>query len=151
MQGSVPNCPPGSTTPATKRIKVRVDMDQNGPCWNYAIEADDKASDPYVKAGNKIDLPNPTPKTVIEFRLQGKLGKKLDFDQADPIWVLANTCPTTGSNDPDICLISCTADKLEILDLNSKQVDLHYRLNFVDSAGQKLNWDPIIKNGGGGP
>ena len=50
--------PGEGTADVTKRVKVRVEMIENGPCWNYAIEADDQASDPYVKPGNKIDLPH---------------------------------------------------------------------------------------------
>jgi hypothetical protein len=137
--------------PLTKTIKVRVDMDQEGACWHFAIEADDKASDPYVKAGNKIDLGSgPGSGAIIEFRLQGKAGKQLKFDAADPIWVQMNSCPGKSSDFPTgVSLISCDDNTLKIGNENagSSSVDLHYRLNFQGS----LSWDPIIRNGGGGP
>lgn len=139
-----------------KRIKVKVEMDRNGQCWNYAIEADDNASDPYVKAGNKIDLgQGPGSGAEIEFRLHGKTGQKLDFDTADPIWIAVGNCPPapTPNWPAGVSLVSCTNDKLTIADENrSPAAELHYRLNFVDSAtGQPQSWDPIIRNGGGGP
>lgn len=136
------------------RIKVRVNLEKNGPCWQYAIEADDHQSDLFVKAGNKIDFPNGQPTSIIEFRLQGKAGQKLDFDLADPIWVKVGDCPTQHCSVPtEIKLLpGATSDRLEIENKNLNKAELHYRLNFVDQAGNKLYWDPIIRNnGGGGP
>lgn len=144
------------TSTLTKKIKVKVVMDKDGLCWNYAIEPDDQASDPYVKAGNKIDMGSgPGSGAEIEFRLQGKAGQQLDFDTNDPIWIQANNCPTSSGGLPTGFSIvgAPTASKLVIGDENSdsQQVDYHYRLNFVDNQGNKLSWDPIIRNGGGGP
>ena len=138
---------------AARRIKVKVEMDQNGPGWNYAIGADDQASGPYVKAGNKIDLgQGPGSGSVIEFRLQGKLGKRLDFKTSDPIWVKAGDCPTGKCDVPnEIQINGCSTERLTIEAFNRNAGDLHYRLNFVDDSGNDLSWDPIIKNGGGGP
>jgi hypothetical protein len=139
-----------------KKIKVKVVMDKDGVCWNYALEADDNASDPYVKAGNKIDMGSgPGSGAEIEFRLQGKAGQKLDFQPGDPIWIAVGSCPPapTPTWPAGVSLVSCTNDKLTIADENrNPAADLHYRLNFVDSTtGQPLSWDPIIRNGGGGP
>ncbi len=138
-----------------KRIKVKVEMDKNGQCWNYALEADDNASDPYVKAGNKIDMgQGPGSGAEIEFRLHGKTGQKLDFKTTDPIWIAVGNCPPgpTPNWPAGVTFVGCTDDKLTIADENrDPAADLHYRLNFVDAQGNELNWDPIIRNGGGGP
>jgi hypothetical protein len=48
-------------------------------------------------------------------------------------------------------VVGCTANKLTINAFNRNAGDLHYRLNFVDQSGNELSWDPIIRNGGGGP
>ena len=93
MGGTDQNC--DMTPSLSKRIKVKVEMDLNGNCWNYAIEADDAASDPSVKAGNKIDMgQGPGSGAEIEFRLQGKVGKQLDFKTTDPIWIAIGSCPS---------------------------------------------------------
>ena len=135
----------------TRRIKVRVDMDQNGPNWQYGIAPDDPSSGPYVKPGDRIDLPH-GPQSTIEFRLQGKSGKRLDSQSVEPIWVKEESCPDgPGDGGGQIEILSCTDDRLQIRDLNSKETELHYRLNFVDEQGNPHFWDPIIRNGGGGP
>lgn len=135
----------------SRQIKVRVEMSEVGPSWDYGIAADDQASDSYVQPGNRIDLPQ-GPQAIIEFRLQGREGKRLDFRTDDPIWVEQGACPNSpGDGDGEIQIKSCSANRLEILNLNSKVTDLHYRLNFRDEHGNELHWDPIIRNGGGGP
>jgi hypothetical protein len=132
------------------KIKVRIKVDENDKCLNYALEADDQASVPYVLAGNKIDVPQ-GPTTTIEFKIQGPLGGQLDFNENDPIWVSQAGCPQASSTDPSVTIVDCKNNKLEISDANLDQVDLHYRLNFVDRTGGDHYWDPIIRNGGGGP
>jgi hypothetical protein len=141
----------GKQRPTT--IKVRINLAKDASCWNYAIEADDQSSGPYVKAGNKIDFPKKHPTSTIEFRLQGKAGQTLDFDLADPIWIQPDTCPTAPCNYPEVTVLpSSTPNRLHVQNRNLSEVELHYRLNFVDSAGNKVHWDPIIRNGGeGGP
>ena len=136
-----------------QRIKIRVNLAKDASCWNYAIEADDQASDKFVKAGNKIEFPNGHPTSAIEFRLQGKAGHMLDFDLSDPIWIQAGSCPTAPCNFPEITVLpSSTSNRLDVQNRNLSEAELHYRLNFVDQAGNKLHWDPIIRNGGeGGP
>ena len=123
------------------------------------VEADDNASDPFVKAGNKIDMPRKQPTSIIEFRLQGKAGQVLDFDLdtsppvVEPIWVEAGQCPTQCNPFPsDFSVASKSANVIKVQDRNLVAGDFHYRLNFVDAAGNKTHWDPIIRNGGeGGP
>ena len=136
------------------RIKIRLNMAKQASCWNYDIEAGDTPSGLYVKPGNKIDFPKGQPTSVIEFHLHGQAGQKLDFDLADPIWVKAGSCPTTRCSVPNeiTVLPSSTKDRLDVQNRNLQQAEFHYRLNFVDSAGNKHFWDPIIRNGGdGGP
>jgi hypothetical protein len=136
--------------PPIDKIKVRVDMELIGKSWDFNLVADDPASGPYVKPGNRIEVPN-GPQTKIEFKLQGSAAGKLDFNESDPIWVQENQCPTSQCSDPDVRITDINKNKLEINDLNTKATELHYRLNFVDRAGGEYEWDPIIRNGGGGP
>ena len=139
--------------PKTKRIKVRVNLAKDASCWNYDLEADEPASQPFVKAGNKIEFPRGHPTSTIEFRLQGRTGHVLKFDKADPIWVDVGQCPTNPSEvRKEICILDTSDNKLEIQNKTLDANDLHYRLNFIDEAGNKVSWDPIIRNtGGGGP
>ena len=136
--------------PPTDKIKVRVDMDLIGKSWEFNIVSDDPASDPYVKPGNKIEVPN-GPQTKIEFKLQGTANGKLDFKESDPIWSEEDQCPISKTCDQDVEIVDVKKNKLEINDLNTRQAELHYRLNFVDKYGGEYEWDPIIRNGGGGP
>jgi len=136
--------------PPIDTIKVRVDMELMGKSWDFKIAADDWASGPYVKPGNEIEVPN-GPQTKIIFKLQGCAAGKLDFKKSDPIWVQENECPGTKCSDPDVVIKDVDKNKLEINDLNTKATDLYYRLNFVDKNGVEYEWDPIIRNGGGGP
>ena len=140
----------GAAPPPIAKIKVRINVDENDMSWHYALEADDQASIPYVLAGNKIAVPH-GPTTTIEFKIQGPLAGELDFSENDPIWVLKGSCPISYSADPSVTVIDCKKNKLVISDSNLAQADLHYRLNFVDKNGGFHYWDPIIRNGGGGP
>jgi hypothetical protein len=134
------------------RLKVKVEADNNGSSWGYAIKSDNSATDPYVKNG-KIELgQGPGSGAEIEFRLQGKAGQRLDFNVTDPIWVQVGSCPTQPGFPNGVSVIGCTTERLTIEDLNlGAAADLHYRLNFIDGNGDELSWDPVIRNGGGGP
>ena len=141
------------------QIKVRVNFAKNGGCWNYDLEADDQQSGPFVKAGNKIVFPHKQPTSTIEFRLQGQTGHALDFDLdinqpiVEPIWVQVGQCPTQYSTVPnEISIVRKSANRLTIQNRNLDSADIYYCLNFVDGDGNKVHWDPIIRNtGGGGP
>ena len=149
MQDPDPNNTVVGGPPPTDKIKVRVDMELIGKSWDFEIAADDPASDPYVK-DNKIEVPH-GPETRIEFKVQGTANGKLDFKESDPIWVQENQCPTSKCSDPDVSIVDSKKNKLEVNDRNTKATELHYRLNFVDKNGGEYEWDPIIRNGGGGP
>jgi hypothetical protein len=143
--------------PKPTQIKVRINFAKDGNCWSYDLEADDHVSDPYVKAGNKIDFPHSQPTSIIEFRLQGKAGQVLDFDLdpnlpvKEPIWVESGQCPTQCNPFPsDFSVVRKSPNVIEVQNRNLNAGDFHYRLNFVDSGGNKVHWDPIIRNGGGG-
>lgn len=141
--------------PRVTRIKVKINFGKDGSCWNYDLEADDKDSEPFVKPGNKIDFPHGQPTSVIEFRLQGKAGQKLDFDlncMGGPIWVKANNCPTQPNSVPGeiTVLNSSTVNRLDVENKNLIAGDFYYRLNFLDDQNKPTSWDPVIRNGGGG-
>ena len=91
--------------------------------------------------------------TPIHFHLRDQTQPPRGLDFADdPIWVLRDSCPPDGqpSCDPEI-----PADKIErrpnllkVLDLNSEECTLHYRLRFTDRQGRPEAYDPAIRNGG---
>src|SRR5688500_17530160 len=111
----------------TTRIKVRVNLAKDASCWNYAIEADDQVSNTFVKAGNKIELPNGHPTSTIEFRLQRKSGQALDFDLADPMWIQPDSCPTAPCNVPEITVLpSSTPNRLDVQNMNITSANLYY-------------------------
>lgn len=152
MEASVNGLVPRCGGPSSKRIRVRVDISNVAGAAQFSLAADDKASIPHVKPADEIELPFPTPQTIIEFRLQGKAGKQLDFDTSDPVWIQANACPRSQCNvGTEVCILECTENRLMLLDQNSQPAVLYYRLNFVDAQGKPDHWDPIIRNGGGGP
>jgi hypothetical protein len=135
-----------------RRLKLKVEADKNGSSWGYEIKSDDSASDPHVK-NCKIDMgKGPGSGATIEFRLQGKAGQRLDFKTSDPIWVQVGSCPTSPGLANGVTLTGCTTERLTIDNENlDPPGDLYYRLNFIDGNGDELSWDPIIRNGGGGP
>ena len=136
----------------SKTIKVKVIAAKSGPSWGYEIKSDNVGSDPYVKNG-KLDMgQGPGSGATIEFRLQGQAGQRLDFKTSDPIWVEVGSCPTSPGFPNGVTLTGCTTERLTIDNENiGGPADLHYRLNFIDGNGDELSWDPIIRNGGGGP
>ena len=140
----------GAAPPPIDVIRVRVDMNLVGKTWKFYVVADDVASQPYVHPNDKIEV-SPGPQTKIEFKLQGSASGKLDFKESDPIWVKEGDCPGKRRSDPDICIVDVKKNKLTINDRNTRQADLYYQLNFVDKEGEGFEWDPIIRNGGGGP
>jgi hypothetical protein len=91
--------------------------------------------------------------TPIHFHLrdQTQPNRGLDFAD-DPIWVLRDSCPPDGQpcGDPEIPAdqIVRTPNLLKVVDLNSEECTLHYRLRFTDRNGRPEAYDPAIRNGG---
>lgn len=108
-------------------------------------------------AGGKgrIDIPKRAavdPATPIHFNLRDKTGRGLKFsdDGLGAIWVDRTGCPQSQSDDPEIppAQIKSTPKLLKLLNENSEECTLHYRLRFTDRAGKPESYDPDIKNGG---
>ncbi|MFL6737447.1 MAG: hypothetical protein ACJ8F4_10370 [Sphingomonas sp.] len=87
----------------------------------------------------------------LHFHLDDRTGLGLQFD-GDPIWVHENEeqqCPPAGINTDQIVVSSVTPGKLTVRNQNDGGPrTLHYQLNFVDQSGNKIQVDPVIKNGG---
>lgn len=103
--------------------------------------------------GNKIDLPKDN-NYKMNFTLIDKTNLNLRFDASAPIFIReggAGPCPTDVST-TQILVDSCDANTLSVIDWNfGAERELYYQLNFVNKTGQqKFDYDPIIKNGGGG-
>src|SRR5687767_7068081 len=94
----------------------------------------------------KVQLqPNSGPHLII-FELSGNHAG-ITFS-SDPMWVQQGTKPNHSGMDPQIALALPMENgkKLVVLDRNDNNPDiqLHYRLNFVNAGPL----DPIIENGG---
>jgi len=76
-------------------------------------------------------------------------GIQAEFDTEDPIWIAeGTTCPQVRGNAcPDqISCITATANLLTLRNMNSRDVTMMYRLNFVGAGVPPC--DPEIRNGG---
>ena len=103
--------------------------------------------------GDKIDLPKDN-NYKMNFTLIDNTNLNLRFDASAPIFIReggAGPCPTSVST-TQILVDSCDAKTLSVIDWNfGAEQELYYQLNFVNKTGQtKFDYDPIIKNGGGG-
>lgn len=129
----------------TKKLKVRA-TDRDG-----AVEFDIDG----VKAQHaKLKLDKNSGQHAIDFELQDHSGKGLMFQTDDPIWVGENVpCPPDpGVNSDQLSVTVCAPATLSTVNQNNGEArELRYQLNFVSADGSKLNCDPIIENGGGGP
>ncbi len=100
-----------------------------------------------------IDLATKAPPTEMDFKLKDDTREGLRFNCARPFDVhesATGDCPPDGIHTREIEILECSKHKLKILDRNINECTLHYRLNFVDSAGRNHDVDPEIRNGGGG-
>lgn len=69
------------------------------------------------------------------------------FDTRDPIYYAnGQACPNGGKNSDQLEVDSCTDDQLKLNDVNSKQAQIGYQLNFR-YAGRREQLDPMIING----
>ena len=99
-----------------------------------------------------VEVPgrNPSePGTPIHFNLHDSTGRGFDF-AGDAIWVLRSGCPDQQCQDPEIPTdqIQVSPNLLKVLDRNSVDCTLHYRLLFQDNGGKSASYDPEIRNGG---
>lgn len=99
-----------------------------------------------------IEIPKASandPGTAIHFHLRDDSGRKLRFDDDDPIWVNRSECPDEASEDSEIPSDSIEASPklLKVLDLNKEECELHYNLRFNSDQGPE-QYDPSIRNGG---
>jgi hypothetical protein len=90
----------------------------------------------------------------VKFKLHDKTGRDLRFDDGDPFWAHINEfgqCPPSGATSAQTGVHSCSERQLTVTNENSGDpCTIHYQLNFVDGEGNKVEVDPIFKNGGGG-
>ena len=120
-----------------------------------------KEGDPGGKA-SPIDVAKGDPPTPIHFHLRDDTRLKLKFkaDAEDAMWVNTTGCPPAGAgNGGQISFTSSSNNLLKVTDANSgDECTLYYMLRFdgdphVDPDGKQhppYEFDPIIRNGGGG-
>lgn len=69
------------------------------------------------------------------------------FDVGDPIYYAnGQSCPNGGKNSDQLGVESCSDDRLTLNDVNSKQAQIGYQLNFL-YGGRREQLDPMIING----
>ena len=106
-----------------------------------------------------IDLPNGPDHYRMEFDLDDKSGRDLEFYQnpADAMYVNVGSCPQgpgNGGGQIDFETVTNGKKKLTIKDVNQDPpCNLHYMLRFEGAANgacPPYEYDPEIRNGGGG-
>ena len=84
----------------------------------------------------------------ITFKLPGN---RYRFDEADPIWVEADSgsCPPNQGVDCQIQNIKAGPTELTLTNTNETKGDLRYQLNVIDTrTNARVPIDPIMENGG---
>ncbi len=104
-----------------------------------------------------IDLPHGPDHYRLQFNLEDKSGRKLEFygSPKDAMYVKVGACPTgpgDGGGQINFEAVDANKKKLTIKDFNrDPPCTLHYMLRFEgDPNGTCYQYDPEIKNGGGG-
>ena len=145
---------PPAGTPAIVDVRARTK-----PNGEVEFSHEWRWNDGTPGGNGEIDVP-PRKKdesgTPIHFHLKDQThpNRGLDFtdDDLGPIWVLRDRCPPDGQrcDDPEIPAdqIQRTPNLLKVVDLNSEECTLHYRLRFKDKDGRAEAYDPAIRNGG---
>ena len=110
------------------------------------IDWDLGTQDPPARGKARVSVPKGSGSQDIHIHLVAANGLKIDFDEADPIWVDEGTAcpPPSGSTSDQISIASCSANLLKLHDSNTRACTLTYQLNFI-GAGP---CDPTISNGG---
>ena len=139
-------------------VDVRASLKANGEVHYETIWRN--ASDPNgVWRCEPIDLPNGPNHYKLEFNLDDKSGRKLQFysDPAEAMYVRVGGCPSgPGNGDEQILFedVDRSKKKLTIKDFNQDPPrDLHYMLRFDGErrgSHPPYEHDPVIINGGGG-
>lgn len=95
-----------------------------------------------------IEVPSDRKPHDIVFRLDDRTSNgPTVFDTRDPIYYAnGKACPNGGKNSDQLEVESCSDDELKLNDVNSKQAEIGYQLNFR-YAGRREQLDPMIKNG----
>ena len=124
-------------------VKVKAETTSTGTSWTIDGK---KPRESVIAIGAKSG-----PHT-LDFKLNDQTNLGLRFNTCDPIWVHEtedDECPGAGISTDQICVASCDNKRLSITDANSGIArTLHYQLNFLDTKGNAVTVDPVIKNGG---
>ena len=102
-----------------------------------------------------IDVPHGTPRSPLHFKLRDTTGRRLRFfeDSKDAIWAKVDECPDCegGGGQIDYKDSISGGPNLKVHNLNSEPCELHFALRFKDEDDIVETYDPVIRNGGGGP
>ncbi|HEU0310455.1 MAG TPA: hypothetical protein VFR36_04470 [Sphingomicrobium sp.] len=115
-----------------------------------------RQGDPNRRKG-KIVIPHGEGDVPIHFHLHDRSQLNLSFlaNPADAMWVDLNDCPTGAGNGNQINFVHSSPNLLRVEDDNSDPpCTLHFALRFAGdptpSGGPPYEYDPEIRNGGGG-
>ena len=124
-------------------VKVKAETVSTGTSWTIDGK---KPQQSVISIGAK------TGSHTLDFKLNDQTDRELRFNTSDPIWVHEtedDVCPKAGISTDQVCVASCDNKRLTITDENSGIArTLHYQLNFLDTDGNAVSVDPVIKNGG---
>jgi len=143
-----------TTTPTGKPYKVTVHAEKPGTEPMFWQEWEEEGGSGEQK-GEVIPFLAGTGSRLVTFHLKDESGLKLRFadrpEQA--MWVRIGKCPDEAGNGGQIAFGPLDSNRMTLKVVNSNcgmPCDLWYRLNFVDENKKEWNYDPIMKNDGGG-
>lgn len=97
-------------------------------------------------------------KYLVHLKIDPRFGLKFEPDVDEAMWIKkgssssAPPCFTTKHNEgTDEFTVTRASDyQLDVANLDKNKCDFRFVLNFVDGAGQKEQYDPIMSNRNGG-
>jgi hypothetical protein len=143
---------PKAGTPAIVRVVARTNRTGRvvfSHRWHWEGQA--------AQHRGRINVPPRDPgeePTPIHFHLKDdtRPARRLVFADDGPMWVRRSSCPEASQPCGDSQVPANKMERhnhlLKVVDNNSKECTLHYRLRFTDRAGRHVSYDPDIKNGG---
>ena len=134
-------------------VDVYAHLDKDGKvkfCHDWRLQENGPS-----EGNGPIEVPHGTPRSPIHFQLHDDTGLKLKFfdKSEDSIWASVDKCPDAkgGGGQIDYNDSVSGGPNLRVLNSNSEKCELHYALRFKDKNNNLQLYDPVIRNGGGGP
>ena len=88
--------------------------------------------------------------TKVRFKLKDETGLGLRFDRQAPFWDEKNCttgCPADGATSDQTEVLDCEDKTLTVLNRNTEECTVTYKMYFTDQQGGRHCVDPEFKNG----